>query len=45
MQKIKSMRKLNVFNFISLDGNYKGTDQGIGWQKQGEEEGKFSVKT
>jgi dihydrofolate reductase len=39
------MRKLNVFNFISLDGYYKGTNEDIGWHTHGgEDEGEFSAK-
>jgi dihydrofolate reductase len=36
------MRKLGIFNFLSLDGYYKGPNADINWHKHGEEEGKFS---
>jgi dihydrofolate reductase len=36
------MRTLNVFNFITLNGYYKGIDGDISWHRHGEEESKFS---
>lgn len=36
------MRTLSVFNFITLNGFYKGPD-GIGWHKHGGEESQFSA--
>ena len=38
------MGKLNVFNFISLDGYYKDANNGINWHQHGQEEGEFSAK-
>ncbi len=38
------MGKLNVFNFISLDGYYKDAGNGIDWHQHGQEEGEFSAK-
>ncbi|HOY94928.1 MAG TPA: dihydrofolate reductase family protein [Catalimonadaceae bacterium] len=38
------MRKIQVFNFITLDGYYKDQDQGIGWHQHGKEEGEFSAE-
>lgn len=37
------MRKLTVFNFISLNGYYKGQDNDISWHRHGAEEGTFSA--
>ena len=39
------MRKLTVFNFISLNGMYKGPDGGIEWHRHGEEEGEYSAQS
>jgi dihydrofolate reductase len=36
------MRMLNVFNFLSLNGFYKGVNGDIGWHRHGEEEAEFS---
>ena len=36
------MRKLSVFEFISLNGFFKGPGGDISWHKHGEEEGKYS---
>jgi len=36
------MRKLTTFNFISLNGFFKGPDEDISWHKHGEEESKYS---
>jgi dihydrofolate reductase len=38
------MRKIQVFNFITLDGYYKDKDQGIAWHQHGKEEGEFSAE-
>lgn len=38
------MGKLSVFNFITLNGFYKGVNNDIGWHKHGEEEGEFSAE-
>ena len=37
------MRKLSVFNFITLNGMYKGDDNDISWHRHGEEEAQFSA--
>ena len=36
------MRKLNVFNFITLNGYYKGRNGDLSWHKHGGEEGEYS---
>src|SRR5688572_14374240 len=36
------MAKLNIFNFITLNGFYKGPNNDINWHKHGDEEGEFS---
>lgn len=36
------MRKLSVFNFISLNGCYKGPNEDISWHKHGKEENEFA---
>lgn len=36
------MRKLNVFNFITLNGFYKGANDDINWHKHGVEENKYA---
>lgn len=36
------MAKLNVFNFITLNGFYKGIQEDISWHKHGAEEEQFS---
>ena len=36
------MRTLSVFNFLSLNGFYKGPSGDIGWHRHGEEEAEFS---
>lgn len=36
------MRKLSVFNFITLNGFYKGINEDISWHNHGGEEAKFS---
>lgn len=38
------MRKLTVFNFITLNGFYKGEDNDTSWHRHGEEEGRYSVE-
>jgi len=38
------MRKLTVFNFISLNGCYKGPLDDIGWHRHGAEEGEYSAE-
>lgn len=39
------MRKLTVFNFVSLDGYYEGPKKGdISWHKFGPEEAEYSVE-
>jgi len=37
------MRKLTVFNFITLNGFYKGPDNDISWHRHGEEEAQYSA--
>lgn len=37
------MRKLTVFNFITLNGFYKGPDNDISWHRHGAEEGQYSA--
>ena len=37
------MRKLTVYNFITLNGMYKGDDNDISWHRHGEEEVQFST--
>jgi dihydrofolate reductase len=39
------MRKLNVFNFLSLNGFYRGPDGDISWHKHGAEEGEYSKES
>ena len=39
------MSRLNVFNFISLDGYYKDANSGINWHQHGREEGEFSAQS
>jgi len=36
------MRKLNVFNFITLNGYFEGPNHDISWHKHGGEENKYS---
>ena len=36
------MRKLSIFNFISLNGFYKGVNEDINWHNHGVEENKYS---
>ncbi|POY36794.1 dihydrofolate reductase [Solitalea longa] len=36
------MAKLNVFNFITLNGFYKGPNEDISWHKHGSEENEFA---
>jgi len=38
------MRKLSVFNFITLNGFYKGRNEDISWHKHGEEESAFAAE-
>ena len=37
------MRKLSVFNFITLNGFYKGRNEFISWHKHGDEESAFAA--
>lgn len=37
--------KLNFFNFISLDGYYKGPNEDISWHRHGSEENDYSVES
>lgn len=36
------MRQLTVFNFVTLNGYYKGPDNDISWHRHGEEEAAYS---
>lgn len=38
------MRKLSVFNFITLNGFYKGVNDDISWHRHGEEESAFAAE-
>jgi dihydrofolate reductase len=38
------MRRLSVFNFVTLNGFYKGPEGDISWHRHGEEESAFSVE-
>lgn len=38
------MRKLSVFNFLTLNGYYKGIDEDISWHHHGGEESDFAGK-
>jgi dihydrofolate reductase len=40
--KYYSMRKLSIFNFISLNGYFKGPADDTGWHRHGEEENSYS---
>ena len=37
------MRKLTIFNFVTLDGYYKGPKEDISWHRHGEEENKYAA--
>jgi dihydrofolate reductase len=39
------MRKLTAFNFITLNGFYKGVHDDISWHRHGSEEGEFSAES
>ncbi len=39
------MRKLSIFNFITLNGYYKGLNEDISWHRHGEEESEFSAES
>lgn len=38
------MRKLSVFNFITLNGYFKGVNDDISWHRHGEEESAFAAE-
>ena len=38
------MRKLNVFNFMSLNGYFKGANNDISWHKRGTEEMQYAAE-
>lgn len=38
------MRKLNVFNFITLNGYFKGPNEDISWHKHGQEESEYAAE-
>lgn len=39
------MRKLTVFNFVTLNGYFKGPNEDIRWHKHGGEEAEYSAKS
>jgi dihydrofolate reductase len=39
------MRKVTAFNFITLNGFYKGMDEDISWHRHGSQEAKFSEQS
>ena len=39
------MRKLTAYNFLSLNGFFKGLNEDITWHTHGEEEAKYSEET
>jgi dihydrofolate reductase len=39
------VRKLAVFNFVTLNGFYKGADGDIGWHQHGGEESEYSAES
>ncbi|MBC7901465.1 MAG: dihydrofolate reductase family protein [Saprospiraceae bacterium] len=39
------MRKLTVFNFVTIDGYFKGLNEDIGWHKHGDEEAEYSAES
>jgi hypothetical protein len=39
------MSKLSVFNFITLNGYFKGPNEDISWHKHGEEENEYSAES
>jgi dihydrofolate reductase len=41
-QKLKNMGTLGTFNFLTLNGFYKGIDDDISWHRHGSEEGGFA---
>jgi dihydrofolate reductase len=38
------MKKLSVFNFLSLDGYYKGVNEDISWHRHGDEEAAYAAE-
>src|SRR5438093_750762 len=38
------MRQISVFNFITLNGFYKGPNEDISWHNHGGEENEFSIE-
>ena len=38
------MRKLTVFNFLTLNGFYKGPNEDISWHNHGSEEGEYAAQ-
>jgi dihydrofolate reductase len=38
------MKKLSVFNFLTLNGYYKGANDDISWHKHGQEEAEFAAE-
>jgi dihydrofolate reductase len=39
------MAKVTVFNFVTLNGYFKGTNEDIGWHKHGGEEAEYSAES
>ena len=39
------MRKLSIFNFVTLNGYFKGPNGDISWHKHGAEEGEYSAES
>ncbi len=39
------MRKLTMFNFVTLNGYYKGPNEDISWHKHGAEESEYSAES
>lgn len=38
------MSKLSVFNFITLNGFYKGANEDISWHKHGSKENSYAME-
>lgn len=39
------MRKLTVYNFLTLNGFFKGVNEDISWHKHGQEEGEYAAQS
>ena len=44
MTKRNVMKKLSVFNFLALNGYYKGLNEDISWHRHGAEEAEFAAQ-